>query len=99
MRVFDFEGIVEGLNELIDTLEGKKLPKSTIVDSQEEEEEVMLMDEENTKEENKEEDESKGMVLINNLSQVMGLLLKDNYARGMTVPCHWRWEEFAYEKS
>jgi hypothetical protein len=86
MRVFDFEGIVEGLNELIDTLEGKKLPKSTIVDSQEEEEEVMLMDEENTKEENKEEDESKGMVLINNLSQVVGLLLKDNYARGMFVP-------------
>jgi hypothetical protein len=99
MRVFDFEGIVEGLNELIDTLEGKKLPKSTIVDSQEEEEEVMLMDEENTKEENKEEEESKGMVLINNLSQVLGLLLKDNYARGMTAPCHWRWEEFAYEKS
>jgi hypothetical protein len=84
MRVFDFEGIVEALNELIDTLEGKNLPKSTIVDSQEEEEEVMLMDEEQPHTgEIKEEDKSKGMVLINNLSQVLGLLLKDNYARGM----------------
>jgi hypothetical protein len=85
MRVFDFEGIVEGLNELIDTLEGgKKLPKSTIVDSQEEEaEEVMLMDEEQRQEESKKEEKSTGMVLINNLSQVLGLLLKDNYARGM----------------
>jgi hypothetical protein len=82
MRVFDFEGVVEGLNELIDALEGKKVPKSTIVDSQEEEEEVMLMDEEpppkEEEEEEKKEGDTKGMVLINNLSQVLGLLLKDN---------------------
>jgi hypothetical protein len=83
MRVFDFEGVVEGLNELFDALEGKRLPKSTIVDSQEGEEEVMLMDEEKIDENKKEEEKPKGMVLINNLSQVLGLLLKDNYARGV----------------
>jgi hypothetical protein len=83
MRVFDFEGVVEGLNELIDGLEGKQIPKNTIRDSQEEEEEVMLLDEEKPKEEKKEEWQSKGMVLINNLSQVLGLLLKDNYAKGI----------------
>jgi hypothetical protein len=84
MRVFDFEGVVEGLNELIDGLEGKHIPKNTIRDSQEEEEEVMLLEEaENPKKEKKEECQSAGMVLINNLSQVLGLLLKDNYAKGM----------------
>jgi hypothetical protein len=82
MRVFDFEGVVEGLNELIDGLEGKQIPKNTIRDSQEEEEEVMLLDEEKPKGK-KEECQSKGMVLINNLSQVLGLLLKDNYAKGI----------------
>jgi hypothetical protein len=88
MRVFDFEGVVEGLNELIDELEGKQIPKNTIRDSQEEEEEVMLLEEaENSKKEKKEECQSAGMVLINNLSQVLGLLLKDNYAKGMLFYC------------
>jgi hypothetical protein len=100
MRVFDFEGVVEGLNELFDALEGKRLPKSTIVDSQEGEEEVMLMDEEKIDENKKEEEKPKGMVLINNLSQVLGLLLKDNYARGVFVPYQWQHKRgFAYKKS
>ncbi|KAI4753668.1 hypothetical protein E4T52_14208 [Aureobasidium sp. EXF-3400] len=86
MRVFDFEGVVEGLNELIDGLVAKQIPKNTIRDSQDEEEEVMLL-ENDTKEEKKQEEEQHpaGMVLINNLSQVLGLLLKDNYARGQAT--------------
>lgn len=90
MRVFDFEGVVEGLNELIDGLERKQIPKNTIMDSQEEaEEEVLILPEEEARQQQQqqkkkqEEGSSKGMVLINNLSQVLGLLLKDNYARGM----------------
>lgn len=83
MRVFDFEGVVEGLNELIDGLEGKQVPKNTIRDSQEEEEEVMLLEMEIKEKKQEEELKPAGMVLINNLSQVLGLLLKDNYARGM----------------
>lgn len=84
MRVFDFEGVVEGLNELIDELEGKNVPKNTIGDSQEEAEDEMLDvgSEEKVEEENKEQ---AGMVLINNLSQVLGLLLKNSYAQGMHV--------------
>jgi hypothetical protein len=88
MRVFDFEGVVEGLNELIDGLEGNKIPKNTIRDSQEEEEEVMFLDEEKPKEK-KEESQSTGMVLINNLSRVLGLLLKDNYAKGILCCLYW----------
>lgn len=82
MRVFDFEGVVEGLNELIDTLQGNQIPKNTIRDSQEEEEdeEVVLQDQ---GEKQKKELRPAGMVLINNLSQVLGGLLKDNYAQGM----------------
>lgn len=86
MRVFDFEGVVEGLNELIDELEGNNIPKNTIRDSQEEEaeEEMILPEEEEIKQEKKEKQESTaGLVLINNLSQVLGLLLKNNYAQGM----------------
>jgi hypothetical protein len=83
MRVFDFEGVVEGLNELIDGLAAKQIPKNTIRDSQEEEEEVMLLQTEIKEKTQTEELKHAGMVLINNLSQVLGLLLKDNYARGM----------------
>ncbi|THW80013.1 hypothetical protein D6D19_00749 [Aureobasidium pullulans] len=84
MRVFDFEGVVEGLNELIDDLEGKNVPKNTIGDSQEEAEDEMLDvgSEEKVEEEKKEQ---AGMVLINNLSQVLGLLLKNNYAQGQAT--------------
>ena len=91
MRVFDFEGVVEGLNELIDGLERKQIPKNTIRDSQEDaEEEVLILPEEearqqeNKKKKQEEEEKPAGMVLINNLSQVLGLLLKENYARGMS---------------
>jgi hypothetical protein len=83
MRVFDFEGVVEGLNELIDGLAAKQIPKNTIRDSQEEEEEVMLLQTEIKEKTQTEESKHAGMVLINNLSQMLGLLLKDNYARGM----------------
>ncbi|THX14339.1 hypothetical protein D6D13_03139 [Aureobasidium pullulans] len=84
MRVFDFEGVVEGLNELIDDLEGRNVPKNTIGDSQEEAEDEMLDvgSEEKVEEEKKEQ---AGMVLINNLSQVLGLLLKNNYAQGQAT--------------
>ncbi|KAH0384443.1 hypothetical protein KCU92_g4405, partial [Aureobasidium melanogenum] len=88
MRVFDFEGVVEGLNELIDELEGNNIPKNTIRDSQEEEaeEEMILPEEEEIKREKKEKQESTaGLVLINNLSQVLGLLLKNNYAQGQAT--------------
>ncbi|KAH0265609.1 hypothetical protein KCU91_g11331, partial [Aureobasidium melanogenum] len=84
MRVFDFEGVIEGLNELIDDLEGRNIPKNTIGDSQEEEEEVMLLGNE-AKQEKKEEQQTAGLVLINNLSQVLGLLLKNNYAQGQAT--------------
>lgn len=87
MRVFDFEGVVEGLNELIDELEGKNIPKNTIRDSQEEEEEeeiILPEEEEEIKQEKKEKQKpTAGLILINNLSQVLGLLLKNNYAQGM----------------
>lgn len=82
MRVFDFEGVIEGLNELIDDLEAKNIPKNTIGDSQEEEEEVTLLGNE-VEQEKKEEQQTAGLVLINNLSQVLGLLLKNDYAQGM----------------
>ncbi|TIA09451.1 hypothetical protein D6C80_08617 [Aureobasidium pullulans] len=84
MRVFDFEGVVEGLSELIDDLEGRNVPKNTIGDSQEEAEDEMLDvgSEEKVEEEKKEQ---AGMVLINNLSQVLGLLLKNNYAQGQAT--------------
>ncbi|THV66290.1 hypothetical protein D6D28_08473, partial [Aureobasidium pullulans] len=84
MRVFDFEGVVEGLNELIDDLEGRNVPKNTIGDSQEEAEDEMLDvgSEEKVEEEKKEQ---AGMVLINNLSQVLGLHLKNNYAQGQAT--------------
>ncbi|KAH0285231.1 hypothetical protein M436DRAFT_39847 [Aureobasidium namibiae CBS 147.97] len=90
MRVFDFEGVVEGLNELIDSIERKQIPKNTIRDSQEEaeEEEVLILPEEEARQEKEKQQEEKpaaGMVLINNLSQVLGLLLKDNYARGQAT--------------
>jgi hypothetical protein len=100
MRVFDFEGVVEGLNELIDGLAAKQIPKNTIRDSQEEEEEVMLLGND-TKEEMKQEEEQqqlKGMVLINNMSQVLGLLLKDNYARGMWFYMLMNGKENAYKR-
>lgn len=85
MRVFDFEGVIEGLNELIDELEGKNIPKNTIRDSQEEEDEEVILSEEKIKQEKKEEQEPAGLVLINNLSQVLGLLLKNNYVQGMII--------------
>lgn len=83
MRVFDFEGVIEGLNELIDELTGKNIPKNTIRDSQEEEDEEVILSEEEDEQEKKEEQEPVGLVLINNLSQVLGLLLKNNYVQGM----------------
>jgi len=93
MRVFDFEGVIEGLNELIDSMERKQIPKNTIRDSQEEAEEEVLMLPEEEARLGKEKEESKtpaaGMVLINNPSQVLGLLLKDNYARGMCIFTCW----------
>ncbi|KAH0018747.1 hypothetical protein KCU78_g7043, partial [Aureobasidium melanogenum] len=88
MRVFDLEGVVEGLNELVDELEGKNIPKNTIRDSQEEEEEEMILPEEEKeiKQEKKEQQEpAAGLILINNLSQVLGLLLKNNYAQGQAT--------------
>ncbi|KAG9671598.1 hypothetical protein KCU95_g17132, partial [Aureobasidium melanogenum] len=87
MRVFDFEGVVEGLNELIDELEGNNIPKNTIRDSQEEEEvEEMILPEEEAKQEKKQKQEPKaGLILVNNLSQVLGLLLKNNYAQGQAT--------------
>ncbi|KAG9632404.1 hypothetical protein KCU64_g16262, partial [Aureobasidium melanogenum] len=89
MRVFDFEGVVEGLNELIDELEGKNIPKNTIRDSQEEEEEeeiILPEEEEEIKQEKKEKQKpTAGLILINNLSQVLGLLLKNNYAQGQAT--------------
>ncbi|KAG9947421.1 hypothetical protein KCU85_g5792, partial [Aureobasidium melanogenum] len=84
MRVFDFEGVIEGLNELIDDLEAKNIPKNTIGDSQEEEEEVTLLGNE-VEQEKKEEQQTAGLVLINNLSQVLGLLLKNDYAQGQAT--------------
>lgn len=84
MRVFDFEGVVEGLNELIDELEGNNIPKNTIRDSQEEEaEEEMILPEEIKQGKKEKQESTAGLVLINNLSQVLGLLLKNNYAQGM----------------
>lgn len=85
MRVFDLEGVIEGLNELIDELEGKNVPKNTIRDSQEEEDEEVILSEEEVKQEKKEEQEPAGLVLINNLSQVLGLLLKNNYVQGIVT--------------
>ncbi|KAK6002722.1 hypothetical protein QM012_001472 [Aureobasidium pullulans] len=85
MRVFDFEGVVEGLNELIDELEGNHIPKNTIRDSQEEEDEEDLIFPEVKKEKKQKQESTAGLVLINNLSQVLGLLLKNNYAQGMII--------------
>ncbi|KAI4724198.1 hypothetical protein E4T49_08068 [Aureobasidium sp. EXF-10728] len=89
MRVFDFEGMVEGLNELIDGLTSKTIPKNTIRDSQEEEVEDMVLgqgrQEDNCEKEQGVQEEQHGMVLINNLSQVLGLLLKNNYAQGQAT--------------
>ncbi|KAI4720009.1 hypothetical protein E4T48_03830 [Aureobasidium sp. EXF-10727] len=89
MRVFDFEGVVEGLNELIDNLTSKTIPKNTIRDSQEEEVEDMVLGQGRQEHKNEggkvAEEEQHGMVLINNLSQVLGLLLKNNYAQGQAT--------------
>ncbi|KAG9674051.1 hypothetical protein KCU99_g3743, partial [Aureobasidium melanogenum] len=86
MRVFDFEGVVEGLNELIDELEGNNIPKNTIRDSQEEEaEEEMILPEEIKQGKKEKQESTAGLVLINNLSQVLGLLLKNNYAQGQAT--------------
>lgn len=86
MRVFDFEGVIEGLNELVDELEGKNIPKNTIRDSQEEaEDEEVILPEKEVKREKKVGPEPAGLVLINNLSQVLGLLLKNNYVQGMVT--------------
>ncbi|KAI5275429.1 hypothetical protein E4T47_01513 [Aureobasidium subglaciale] len=87
MRVFDFEGVVEGLNELVDELEGRNLPRGTVMDSQEDAEEILDLGVQAKTEKKQETTRQKaeaGMILINNLSQVLGLLLKNNYVQGMS---------------
>ncbi|KAI5202180.1 hypothetical protein AUEXF2481DRAFT_7756 [Aureobasidium subglaciale EXF-2481] len=85
MRVFDFEGVVEGLNELVDELEEKDLPRGTVMDSQEDAEEILDLSVQAKTEKKQQTTRQKaeaGMILINNLSQVLGLLLKNNYVQG-----------------
>jgi hypothetical protein len=112
MRVFDFEGVVEGVTELIESLDGVQEKeeeeeeddhvafRGTVGDSQYERDEMLdltsiMVDEHEQGEETnvteeadegtkENEEKATGMVLINNLSQVLNLLLKHNYAQGMT---------------
>ncbi|KAI5245432.1 hypothetical protein E4T43_03161 [Aureobasidium subglaciale] len=88
MRVFDFEGVVEGLNELVDELEGRNLPRGTVMDSQEDAEEILdlrVQAKTEKKQETTRQKAEAGMILINNLSQVLGLLLKNNYVQGQAT--------------
>lgn len=81
--MFDYEGVCEGLNELIGELDARAVPKNTIADSQGEDGEVDLVAAEEQKGKQQRQKDKAGLVLINNLSQVLGLVLKNNYAQGM----------------
>ncbi|KAI5203061.1 hypothetical protein E4T39_04329 [Aureobasidium subglaciale] len=88
MRVFDFEGVVEGVNELVDELQGRNVPRGTVMDSQEDADETVDLSMQAKEEKKREMTEQKaeaGMILVNNLSQVLGLLLKNNYVQGQAT--------------
>lgn len=98
MKVFDFEGLTEAMSEVRETLEYPdqpaaeeiptiKVPKSTIPDSEDEDEDEML----DTVEEPpphpivhplSENAHARGMLIIDNISQVMAPLIKNNYTQG-----------------
>lgn len=87
MRVFDYEGVVEGVDEMGDELDRsvRGVPKNTIGDSQEEAEDAvdLTSSEQSTVQARREQGrDTVGMVMVNNLSQVLNLVLKNNYAQG-----------------
>lgn len=112
MRVFDFEGMLEGIEEMREDLQGarkarleisaagglEKAPKTTIADSQDEGAEEML-DEElvgdvvavtgrvNEQKEEVVEEGAEGcsMLIVDNLTQIIGPVIKSNHVQGKEV--------------
>lgn len=116
LRVFDFVGVVEAVNELNGELQAeatkggpeeikvaKKLPppelpkrRIEIADSDEEEDDAMLFDSPPLVTDGQasvkppetlplEALEKVGMILVDNISQVVNLMLKTNYVRGSSL--------------
>lgn len=124
MRVFDFEGMLEGIAELREDLEGRQYaaestamelniqddvqaPRGTVADSQDEddEDEMLLSPDPGQDTTNQETTNSgtveqpsilqrdkpdNGILIIDNLTQVISPLLKNNYAQGpsISLPVH-----------
>lgn len=95
MRVFDFEGMLEGIAEMRAELEASTMgppPRGTVADSQQDDDDEMLLlpdavpEASHTPPRRLTEDTECGMLVIDTLTQVMGPLLKANYTQGIASP-------------